>query len=207
MSTQYTVILEGLDDLPDFGEITPKITTAARQAVNRALDRARTMAAREIRTQVRFPASYLTGPDARLRVTKRASNNNLEGVITGRHRPTSLARFTKDTNPKAVRRRGGVRVNIKPDGGAKFLRGSWLIRLRAGKALTDTQFNLGLAIRLRPGESLHGSRGAVRLSDNVYLLYGPSVSQVFRTVRGDISPEVLEFLETEFDRLVQLRGL
>lgn len=206
MTSAYVVVIEGLDSLPDLTEITPKITTAARQAVNRTLDRARTQAAREMRRQVNFPASYLTGPESRLRVTRRASNARLEGEISGRWRATSLARFAKSTDPAAARRRGGVSVSVKP-GGAKFIRGAWLVRLRAGATKTDTKFNLGLAIRLKPGESLRNSRGAVQLDNNVWLLYGPSVSQVFQTVRDDITPDTLDFLEQEFERLRVLRNI
>lgn len=206
MSSGYVIVLEGLDALSDLASITPKLTEAARQAINRTLDRTRTQAAREIRRQVNFPASYLSPSGERLSVSQRATDTRLEGTITGRWRPTSLARFAKNTDPKAARRRGGVTVAVKP-GSAKFLKGAWLVRLRAGKEKTDTQFNLGLAMRLKPGESLRNSRGAVRLDNNVWLLYGPSVSQVFSTVRDDLTPETMAFLEQEFERLRALRNI
>ena len=206
MSSGYTIVLEGLDATADLAALTPKLTEAARQAINRTLDRTRTQAAREIRRQVAFPASYLSPSGERLVVSKRASDTNLEGVISGRWRATSLARFAKNTDPKAARRRGGVTVTIKP-GSAKFMKGAWLVRLRAGSEKTDTQFNLGLAMRLKPGETLRNSRGAVRLDNNVWLLYGPSVSQVFTTVRDDLTPETLDFLEKEFERLRVVRGI
>lgn len=206
MSSGYTIILEGLDATADLAALTPKLTEAARQAINRTLDRTRTQAAREIRRQVSFPANYLSPSGERLSVSQRATDARLEGTITGRWRPTSLARFAKNTDPKAARRRGGVSVAVKP-GSAKFMKGAWLVRLRAGSEKTDTQFNLGLAMRLKPGETLRNSRGAVRLDNNVWLLYGPSVSQVFTTVRDDLTPETMNFLEQEFERLRALRNI
>jgi hypothetical protein len=200
----YAVFVEGLRDLPNIGMISEAATIAARQAINRATLRGRGWAASEMRKQVNFPASYLTGSDARLRITKQATNTDLEGVIAGRSRATSLARFSRETDPAAARRRGGVSVQVKP-GQARFMRGAFLVRLKAGAGNTDTQFNLGLAIRLKPGQSVHNKHSMKQLSHNVYLLYGPSVDQVFSTVRDDVAPQIGDFLQAEFLRLVDLR--
>jgi len=204
--TTYAVFVEGLDDLPDVQNIPAAVTVAARQAVNRATERARTWSAREMREQVAFPARYLSGADARLRITKKATNSSLEGVITGRQRATSLARFSRDRYPASARRRKGVTVQVKP-GEAKFMRGAFLVRLNAGAGRTDTQFNLGLAIRVKDGETIRNKKNVTQLDRNVYLLYGPSVDQVFRTVREDVVPETRDFLEAEFRRLLDLRGV
>lgn len=203
MSDSYVILADGFKGMPDFDESDKRIAAAARMAINRTAQRGRTAAAREMRAQVNFPASYLTGANGRLNVVQQATNENLIAVIRGRHRPTSLARFARETNPAQARKRGGVNVDVKP-GAAKFMKGAFLVHLRAGAAKTDTQFNLGLAIRLKPGDSLRNSTAAVRLEDNVYLLYGPSVDQVFRTVRDDIQPGLASFLEAEFRRLVDL---
>jgi hypothetical protein len=205
MSKQFIVALEGVAELDSIGTLSDEIVTAARQAVNKTLDWGRAQAAREMREQVAFPASYLSGENGRLRVTRRATNADLEGVITGRQRPTSLARFSKTHDVSAARRRGGVNVQVKP-GGARFMKGAFLMRLRQGNTLTDTAFNLGLAIRLKPGETLDNKKVRLQRADsNLYILYGPSVDQVFRTVAGDISPEAGERLEREFNRLLDLR--
>lgn len=202
----YVIVAEGLSGL-NLSDIPPKLTEAARQAINRTTEWARTQASREMREQVNFPARYLTGSDGRLRIAKKATNTNLEAAIVGRHRPTSLARFSKDTDPGVVKRRGGARVAVKP-GAAKFMKGTFLVRLRAGATKTDTKHNLGLAIRLKPGESLRNKRTqGVRLANNVYLLYGPSVDQVFRDVSGEMTPDVINYLQQEFDRLRLVKGI
>ncbi|AEY69569.1 hypothetical protein AH2_00059 [Burkholderia phage vB_BceS_AH2] len=204
MSSAYVIVAEGIDAIPDAGAIDKAIVIAARQAINRATPRARTAASREMRKQVAFPASYLSGNDARLRITKMATNDNLESVITGRQRATSLARFSRERDPASARRKGGVNVEVKP-GQARFMKGAFLVKLKAGNAKTDTQFNLGLAIRLKPGERLRNKTQMQQLDHNVYLLYGPSVDQVFRTVREDIAGDTRSFLEAEFRRLLDLR--
>ena len=60
--------------------------------------------------------------------------------------------------------------------------------------------NIGLAVRLKPGEVLQNSEKAVRLDNNVYLLYGPSVDQVFRSVADDKTPKILSDVTAEFLR-------
>lgn len=205
---KYVVVAEGLSDLidADIGDIPDEIRRKAVMAINRTVEWARTQASREMRRQVAFRASYLTGAEGRLRIAKKASGNNLEASIVGRQRATSLARFAKNPNPATARRRGGVNVEVKP-GSAKFMKGAFLVRLRAGTKLTETQHNLGLAIRLKPGETLRNKKNAIQLDRNVYILYGPSVDQVFRTVSGDMSPDALVYLEREFDRLRALKVL
>lgn len=195
-----------VSQLPDLGNAPEKIARFAAMAINKTLDRTRVAAADLMRQQVNFPASYLKGQNSRLAVSAKAKSSNLEGRITGRHRPTSLARFAKETDPKAVRKKGGVNVTVKP-GQARFLKGAFLVKLRAGAAKTDTQFNLGLAIRLKAGQRPKNSRAAVQLDNNVWLLYGASVDQVFQTVREDVAPEAQDFLANEFIRLLDVEGL
>ena len=86
---------------------------------------------------------------------------------------------------------------------------AFLIKLNKGGGQTDTQFNAGLAIRLRPGEKIQNKVRQVQLSKNLYLLYGPSVQQVFLDNQGsgvaeDMKGEVLDQLEREFLKLLNL---
>lgn len=196
------VAVEGIEDLPDFENMTPAITRAARRAVNAATDRARTWSADAIREQVNFPASYLRGNDSRLKVVKRAKGSDLESVIQGRFEPTSLARFATG-NRRQHRKQGGVMLQIKP-GSATFMRRAFLVGLQAGDPRVRNLANVGLAIR-----SESKPRAAYRprkLGDNLWLLYGPSVSQVFRDVAQDVQPRVDDYLNREFLRLLELEN-
>lgn len=200
MSAPFVVALEGIDPALDILAAEPgRIDKATQLAINRGITRARAAAAREMRSQVKFPAAYLTGENARLRITQRASAGNLEATLTGRQRPTSLARFSKEQTKEAARKAGGVHVQIHP-GAAKFVKNAFIVRLRRG---ADELGNVGVAIRVKPGETLRNKKStAVKLSNNVFLLYGPSVDQVFRTVREDIAPDLQDFVENEIKRLL-----
>lgn len=207
MSGAYAVFVEGLTGLPEFGSgLRDEIRTWALQAINKTADKGRTMAARQIRSQVNFPVGYLDPAGKRLFVSKRAQRNDLEARIAARTRATSLARFV--TGSTEIKKQG-VRVEVAP-GRARFLKRAFLVRLPAGTGPVETKSNLGLAVRLRRGEVLRNKTDARRLDKGLYLLYGPSVDQVFRARDGsgvaeDIAPEVLSDLEEEFIRLAHRR--
>jgi hypothetical protein len=200
MAGSYVVAVEGLSGLESLEDLPDNILLAARRAVNKTADRSRARSAREIRNQVNFPASYVSGQRGRLKIAKKASGRDLEAIIRGRERPTSLAQFV---TAGKLGGKGGVSVAVKP-GVTKRMPRAFLIKLRAGNASIDTRFNLGLAIRLRPGESIRNKSSFVRLQQNLYLLYGPSVNQVFEAVAGDEAPNASNFLEQEFLRLLDL---
>jgi hypothetical protein len=193
MSNDYVIAVDGLAELKDIENLDEAIVKAARQAINAAADRARTSSAKEMQRQINFPARYL---NERLRVAKRASGMKLEATIAGRDRPTSLARFAKSTSASAARKKGGVSVQVNP-GETKFMQGAFLMQLRGG--------NTGLAIRLKEGESVRNKKYMTKVGKGLYLLYGPSINQVFRTVAEEqTAPEAAAFLEQEFLRLLDL---
>jgi hypothetical protein len=145
----------------------------------------------DIESQVDFPSGYLSQPD-RLGVSRKATPNNLEAVITARDRPTSLARFARGQSVANTRGKG-VRVQVKP-GQAKLLPKAFLVNLNNG--------NLGLAIRLKDGQSLRNKNDGrmVKLGKNTYLLYGPSVDQVFGDVADGNSSEISRLVSNQFFR-------
>lgn len=197
MADNYVFAIEGLDSLSNFDELKPKILRAAYRAINATSDRARTWSANEMRRQVNFPAGYLRGADSRLRVTQRASSNKLEGIITGRQRATSLARFVTGKTGDGK----GLRLTVKP-GAATEIKGAFLMPLRGGTRDPGRNGNVGLAVRTARGQRPSKAYKPVRVSENLWLLYGPSVDQVFKSVREDVRPEVEAYLDKEFQRLL-----
>lgn len=193
----FVVAVEGLSALRDLEQIPAAIKRAAYQAVNKTADRTRTRMARRMREQVAFPASYLSGTNSRLTVTERARADSVQATITGRFRATSLATFAKNRTPN---RKGGARVEVAP-GFAKLMRRAFIIRLRSGASELG---NLGLAIRLKPGERIENKHKVVHMKGGLALLYGASVDQLMRTVAPEEAPEAEEFLEQEFLRLLNL---
>lgn len=192
----------GLKEFEEYAASLPEVTMkAAKFSLNdtvqkKGLPRFR----RAIADQVAFPGGYLNRE--RLGITKRATENDLSVAVTARFRPTSLARFAAGQTVEGSRRTRQVRVRVKK-GRSAVIQNAFLVRLRGA----PDGFNMGLAIRLKAGERLKGSRGAVRLDNNVYLLYGPSVDQVFRSVAVEEVDAVLLDLEVEFRRqFVRLAG-
>jgi hypothetical protein len=209
MADTYGVFVEGITNLNEFDSLKDEIKLWAAQAINKTAERGRTRAAREIRDQVNFPASYVSPSSKRLFVSKKAQRSDLEARIRARTRATSLARFVTGSTTPSKLTQDGVRVEVHP-GKARFLKRAFLIRLRAGTADLDTRSNLGLAVRLKPGEVLRNKSDVRKLDRGLYLLYGPSVDQVFRArdgsgVANEIAPDLSVMMEQEFLRLVDLR--
>ena len=150
----------------------------------------------EMTDQIAFPRGYLTGD--RIGVTKRATNASLEAVITGRKRATSLARFT---SARTINQKGGVSVRVSR-GRTTYLKQAWLVRLKKGASLDEDNYNIGLAVRLRPGEKLNKKtvHQSWLVAGQVALLYGPSVDQVFQEVAGDVVDPISEMVQDEFFR-------
>lgn len=180
-----------------------KIETALLRSINKTADRARTSASQDIREQVAFPASYLAPSAKRLFVSTKATKSSpFEAVISGRDRPTSLARFT---NQKPLgggqRHRGGqLAVTVKP-GVRRYIKRAFLITLNNS--------NVGLAVRTDGGPP-NNAYAPKEIGKNLWLLYGPSVDQVLSAASNgggiyeEIVPETLDFLNDEFNRQLDL---
>lgn len=174
--------------------------TAARLAINTIATRQGMRISKDaMQDEVMFPRGYLND---RLVNTKKASSNDLEAIITGRKRATSLARFAVSGQAPGVRRTGGVRIRVSK-GRSSYMKNAFLVRLNKGASLTEDNYNVGLALRLGPGESIRNKKRAHQswlVKDQVALLYGPSVDQVFRTVAPEVADKISSELANEFLR-------
>jgi hypothetical protein len=190
-------LLEGVDD--------KSRRLAAVRAINKIARDARTEAARRILQQIAVPASYVQPGERRLYVSREANSNSLEARITARGRATSLARYVVGNPKTAV---AGVTVRVHP-GLSTYMRRAFLINLPGVGGSTDTGLaNRGLAVRLKPGDTLRNKNYARRVASGLYVLYGPSVAQVFRDnadegVANEMAPSVAQKLANEFLRLIE----
>lgn len=204
MSARITAV--NLLDIEEFLDAQPEAAReSARIAINsitarKALPRFR----KAMREEVNFPPGYLED-ESRFGQTKKATNADLSATITARFRPTSLARFAEGQSFEGARRTGGVRVKVSATGGAKRIGGAFFVKLRGG-----ADGNTGLAVRLKPGQSIRGRKKGgvgVELAPGLFLLYGPSVDQLFRQASVAESPAVADDLQREFIRqFVRLSG-
>lgn len=182
MNTDYTIKVDEAalkDAISAFEFVGGNTADALRIAINKTAPKIRTLASRTIRDQVRLSASYV---GERL-VLRKASRARLSGAIGTPTRGLLLSRFSTDSliasdkaswlRPPLVPK-SGIKVKVKPDGAAKTVAGingnkAFYIPLNGGK-------QLGIAARLS------GNRKDIKVFS------GPSLSQVFNTVRDDVLP-------------------
>lgn len=195
MTGAYAVFIEGLSEtITDIEQLPERVQRSAQIAVNYATKRAKTAASREMRNQIAWTASYLDGK----LTMKLADGQELEGMIGANFRPTSLARFAKGSKqPWSLAKQLHVDAARFTSGNGRMI----FVPLRAGSGpITEDAMNIGLAIRLKEGEKVNVKYRMRPFGKGLYLLYGPSSAQVLFTVAEDISPEVAEWLNTEFQR-------
>lgn len=185
---------KGLAGYEELLERAPAVTRkAARLALNWGARRARTEGSKEIRRQVNLTKTYV---DERLYIKQFASENDLTTIIAGRARNTSLRRFGSRQSTRKGKN-AGVMVSVKPGRQVKMRR-AFFIKLKGGGV---DGFNTGVAIRLKSGEPFEGRTKQFDKSDSgLYLLYGPSVDQVWTDVKEDILPSILQDTSAEFNR-------
>lgn len=184
-------------DLENFLKATPDITNrAVALAMNDVLGGQGLARFRKaVAAEVQFPAGYV---DDKITMEQRASPTRLIASVVGRQRPTSLARFATSG---VVGSKGGITVRVK--GGSKLMKDAFLVRLNQGAGITDDGYNVGLAIRLKPGMTINkkDTSRMVHLGKDVVLLYAPSVDQILNNEVADAeTPEVVDAIATEFFR-------
>lgn len=193
MSVQ--IIATGLKDMLEYVQAVPELAEEAQAlAVNDTARDEEVAIRRDMEAQINFPKGYLSGE--RYGIRRRATRQLAEAVISGRDRPTSLARFAGGANVANSRGRP-IFVRVKSGQTAKLDR-AFLIELRNG--------NVGLAIRLPEGQEPDKAYKPVQLTrrggqlEPIWLLYGPSVDQVLRGVSADRAPQIAERLQRNFLR-------
>lgn len=196
------VTIDGLAAIEFIEGLPPKAKRAASMALNAAVKKARTLAAKDMERRINFPRGYLTGAGGnapkggRLHVAAFAKPENLSATLRGRDRPTSLARFV--VGGARPRKKGdapsrGVSLEVVP-GKAKRMDRAFAIKLKNG--------NIGLAVRSEgmPKNALMPKE----IAKNLWLLYGMSVDQTFISSRENVKAEVQDYLEREYARLLEL---
>lgn len=207
---RFQVSVKGIREFQNFLDRQPAIARkAAQMAINDTTRKTFTRSKKEIMRQVRFTGGYLDGKDSnepRFAIAQFASESNLVAVIRARRRATSLARFNPQQMYAPAKRggtkRAGVSVNIK--GVRKKIPRAFFVNLKRG---AEDGGNLGVAIRVPAGQGVTGRQfrgvpfgGGNSRDSDVYLLYGPSVQQVFDDVAVQIEPWAQDRLQAEFSR-------
>lgn len=197
-----SIITAGSVELQRYLQTMPELTARAMRLAINGIAKGKGMTAikRQMLDEIAFPSGYLNAD--RLKVTRLASDAKLEAVITGRQRATSLARFVTGSPVPNSRRAEGITVRVQK-GRTTYLKNAFLVRLKRGASLTQDNFNIGLAVRLKPGEQLSNKRTTHKawlVPNKVALLYGPSVDQVFAGVIEELRPQIGDDVAAEFHR-------
>ena len=194
------LVIQGLDEVmrmaKEAGRLDQDIQRIAVQAVNHAAETGRTRAQQRGEREIAYPNGYLAPGAKRLQVTQKAQLGRVQATIIGRERPTSLARFA--TSTKATDQ--GVLVQVKK-GKTKRLKRAFFMKLRRGTS--ETQNNLGLAIRLPKGKQPNVAYKPKEIAPGLFLLYGPSVNQMLRVLaENGLTRDIAKEAENEFVRLL-----
>jgi len=180
-------------------------TRAHARSLNKTVTKARTESSQYIRKQVRLNAAYVKS----LMTITKASQKKLQSKVSTPSRGLLLSRFSTDTSiagdkvswlkPPAIPTRG-IRVKVKPTGGAKVFDGDSEIQ---GKpfyiVLPGTSGRVAIAGR----RSRIGSKGG-----RIKVFYGPSLSQVFTDVKEEVGERMSLYQMQQFEKEIDaiLRG-
>ena len=188
-------------------------------AVNEGARFGRASALRDMDEQITLGKKYMSD---NMQVSKaRITAGEVSATITGRQRPTSLSRFlvnktlrTTFTSLKKGDPRPTLKVKVKKQGAGSGIPGAFLVRMRSGKELTETGYNVGMAIRLPNGKQVHNRKKELKpfakgKNSSLYLLHGPSVDQLFRSIvsADKLDDTVADRVEREFMRQLERVGV
>lgn len=189
----FSVKLDGFDKALSFygSGLEDILTEAARMAINDTARWAIVKFKEDMYRNVAFPAGYLDRDD-RLTISKHASNASLSAEIFARSEPTSLAQFAI-----AASNQGGIMVNVKRGAMPKRIRRGFIAGLKRGQVAKG---NRGLIVRSEGKPSVAYKPKELKTYPNLWLVYGPSVYQVFRMSMDRFEPMVQTKLEERFER-------
>jgi hypothetical protein len=156
----------------------PKILT---RALNKTILKGRTLSSKKIREQVNLKAAYVKSKIS----LKKASYSRLRASISAESRGLILTNYVIGAD-----KNGNFKVKIKKKGGTKLITNAFLTTINAGSRKID-------AIAVRDPAT-----------NKFKVLYGPSVSQVFNTVRDQVDAELVEYLAVTAEKELSavLRG-
>lgn len=191
LSFEFLVNQEQVSDaIKTFEFIGGNSADAIRVAINKTTPRVRTRASALIREQVRLTASYVGD---RLTIGK-ATRARLSGSIHTPVRGLLLSRFSTDSliagdktswiRPPFVPDRG-IRVKVKPNDAPKVVKGDAQTQGKPFYVVLNGGQNVAIAARFK------GERRKFKV------FYGPSLSQVFTTVKNDILDEASNIYRDE----------
>lgn len=183
-----------------------QINQAASQAINRTLTFSRRLSVREITSEVNLQSSYVS---RNMRIAQRASPNKLIGIVRTNTKVTLLTRYPHRKTAK------GISIAVNRAEGYRTIRSAFRVtNLRRSGASGIAVKNRNAAEIFKRG--IHPAtppkrrklqrvlRNARLNPKGITVLHGRSINDLFLSVRNDIRPRYIRFLNLDFQR--QLRN-
>lgn len=167
---------------------------ALARALNRTASKAKTAASRAIRGQINLSAAYvrenLKGPANGF--AYKATAGRLEARLSTPKRGILLRNFVAGAIPSSAGKPPTpIRVKVKAAGPTEILRSGFFIRTKTSGAITPAVAN----------DVLRRFGMKQKLDSGPYtVLHGPSLSQVFASVKDDISGDMSALLAANFEK-------
>lgn len=200
---EFSITMDGFEKALDFygPSFEKKLVECARIALNetaRWIVSPRGPIKTDMKKNVNFPPGYIDQAD-RMKISRFASDSSLEADVFARSEPTSLARFAVDAGS-----RNGIMVSVKKGARPKMIKKGFIWGgLKKGDVRRG---NSGLVIRSDgPPDGAYRPKKVGDKWPNLWLVYGPSVYQVFRQSMDRFEPQIQEHLAKEFDRQIAMR--
>jgi len=169
------IVIKGLDDIVKNIKGSEKKIVAAQ---NSAINKTAAKAKTLASKKIREQVNLKAGYVGSHLKVKKSTFSTLSASIWATKRGVLMTRYPHRKIKK------GVKVKIKKGGAYRLINGGFIMT------------NL----------SNSGASGvAVRDNGKIKMLYSPSVSQVFNTVRDDIAPETDIYLQQQFEREIKRR--
>lgn len=163
---------------------------ALSRALNKTASKAKTIASRAIRNQINLSAAYvrenLKGPASGF--AYKATVNKLTARLSASKRGVLLYQFSTNSVAATGRPPEQIKVRVKPGRSVAILSAFW-VRTKGSNKLTP-------AVRNSVLRQLNMTRTTD--SGSFTVLHGPSLSQVFNTVKDDIGGDMNQTLTDNF---------
>ena len=164
---------------------------ALSRALNKTASKAKTIASRAIRDQINLSAAYvrenLKGPASGF--AYKATVNKLTARLSASKRGVLLYQFSTNSVAATGRPPAPIRVKIKPSQSPVVIQSAFWIRTKNSNKLTP-------AVRNSVLRQLNMTRTTD--SGSFTVLHGPSLSQVFSSVKDDIGGDMSQTLTDNF---------
>lgn len=204
----FIMVIEGLDNFSSLDKLPPIMRQAARIAVNHAATKGRSLLATGVLNEVALPRSYVQPGQKRLHVKSKATDDSLEAVLEARGRRTSLTRFIPGGVSAGGAKNSTLMIKVGKSSPVKQFTGAFLFKLKSGSPDTDTKGNYGFALRTKTGKPDKAYK-PTQIGKNLFLLYGPSVSQILHSDRNKkgvvskLTPRIQLLMEQEYYRQIE----